>query len=231
MYVRRSQERGIARFDGLNSCHTFSFGHYFDSKHMGFGPLRVINEDKVKPGKGFPTHGHSDMEIISYIIEGSLEHKDTTGGVSIITAGEIQRITAGRGIRHSEYNASTTEPVHFLQMWILPSHKGTEPGYEQKEIPNYTENFQLLVSELGTEGSLSIGQDIKLFVGKFHPGNISHFEMKEGRIAWLQIVKGTIEVNDETLHAGDGASIEVAIDLKFKATSDTELLLFDMCTA
>lgn len=229
--LRSAQERGSANFGWLDSRHTFSFGEYFDPNHMGFANLRVINEDKVAGGQGFSTHGHRDMEIISYVLEGALEHKDSIGTGSVIRPGDVQRMSAGTGILHSEYNASQTEPVHFLQIWILPEQKGIKPGYEQK---NYTEvekqgQLRLVGSRDGRDGSITIHQDVNLYATTLHAGDEVSHPLTPGRVAWLQVARGTLHLNDHVLAAGDGAAIanESLITLK-GASNGAEALLFDM---
>lgn len=229
--LRPAQERGSAYFGWLDSRHTFSFGEYFDPSHMGFADLRVINEDKVSPGQGFSTHGHRDMEIISYVLEGALEHKDSIGTGSVIRPGDVQRMSAGTGIMHSEYNASKTEPVHFLQIWILPETKGIQPGYEQKTFTNEEKRGQLRLigSRDGRNGSITIHQDVDLYVAALHEGNKVSHTFAKGRVAWLQVARGAVQLNEQTLAAGDGAAIseESVITLQGIA-DDTEVLLFDM---
>lgn len=229
--LRPSQARGSAYFGWLDSRHTFSFSNYYDPDHMGFADLRVINEDKVSPGQGFSTHGHRDMEIISYVLEGALEHKDSIGTGSVIHPGDVQRMSAGTGIMHSEYNASKTEPVHFLQIWILPEQKGVEPGYEQK---NFTEaekrgQLRLVGSRDGRDGSITIYQDVNLYAAALHESDEVNHTFADGRVAWLQVARGAVQLNDQTLTAGDGAAIanESVITLR-GAASDAEVLLFDM---
>ena len=229
--IRLAQDRGTANFGWLDSRHTFSFGEYHDSNHMGFADLRVINEDKVTSGQGFATHGHQDMEIISYVLEGTLEHKDSIGTGSVIRPGDVQRMSAGTGIRHSEHNASKTESVHFLQIWILPEQKGIEPGYEQKSftIAEKQGKLRLLGSRDGRDGSITIHQDINLYAAALSDGESVDYAFAPGRVAWLQVARGTVQLNDQILTAGDGAAIaqESLITLQGSA-QDTEVLLFDM---
>jgi redox-sensitive bicupin YhaK (pirin superfamily) len=240
--VRPAQDRGIANFGWLDSRHTFSFGNYHDPNHMGFADLRVINEDKVTPGQGFGTHAHRDMEIISYVLEGALAHKDSIGTGSVIRPGDVQRMSAGTGIQHSEFNASTTDPVHFLQIWILPEQKGIKPGYEQKTIAEAEKRgiLRLIGSRDGREGSITIHQDVNLYATILGEGETVSYPLAEGRVAWLQVVRGAVQVNDQTLTAGDGAAItplgngeateEAQITLQ-GTSNDAEVLLFDMTTA
>ncbi len=229
--LRRAEERGGANLGWLDSKHTFSFGHYFDPNHIGFGPLRVINEDRVAPGGGFPTHPHSDMEIISYVIEGSLEHRDSLGTGSVIKPGDIQRMTAGTGVRHSEYNASATEPVHFLQIWIVPERDGLEPSYEQTTFgeEDKRSRLRLIGSRDGRNGSLTIHQDVGLYATVLGDSDTARHTLAAGRGAWVQIVRGAVTVNGKTLSAGDGASIVEPGIIELGGTDSTgEALLFDL---
>jgi quercetin 2,3-dioxygenase len=230
MIVKRAAgDRGRANFGWLDSRHTFSFGHYHDPAHMGFGPLRVINEDRVKPGAGFDTHGHRDMEIISYVLEGALEHKDSIGTGSIIRPGEVQRMSAGTGIRHSEYNPSKQEPVHFLQIWIMPERDGLAPSYEQKPFPlDERGRLHLVASPDGREGSVTVHQDAELRAGRLDAGDRVSHALKPGRLAWLQVIDGAVDLNGVDLAAGDGAAIADVADLALHANARSEVLLFDM---
>ncbi len=229
--IRSAQDRGVANFGWLDSRHTFSFGNYYDPSNMGFADLRVINEDKVTPGQGFGTHGHRDMEIISYVLEGALEHKDSIGTGSVIRPGDVQRMSAGTGIQHSEFNASKTEPVHFLQIWILPETKGIEPGYEQKTFSEEEKRgtLRLVGSRDGRDGSITIHQDVNLYATALHEGETVNHPLAEGRVAWLQVVRGAVQVNDQPLTAGDGAAISEESYITLQgASTDAEVLLFDM---
>ena len=228
--VRRAEERGAANFGWLDSKHTFSFGHYYDPEYMGFGPLRVINEDRVEAGQGFDTHGHKDMEIISYVLEGALEHKDSIGTGSVIRPGDVQRMTAGSGIRHSEFNHSKTEPVHFLQIWVLPQREGLDPGYEQKSFSREDRSgaLRLLASPSGEGGALTIHQDVSLYGALLGEGDELSHAVKPGRRVWVQLARGSVTVNGERLSAGDGAAASDEPLITIVATSDAELLLFDM---
>jgi quercetin 2,3-dioxygenase len=239
--IRSAQDRGIADFGWLHSQHTFSFGQYQDPQHMGFGQLRVINEDKVAPGKGFATHGHQDMEIISYVLDGALEHKDSLGTGSVILPGDVQRMSAGTGIRHSEFNASQSEPVHFLQIWILPRQNGIAPGYEQKNFTDAEKrgNLKLVGSEDGRDGSITIHQDVDFYAAALQTGEAVSYDFAPGRVAWLQVARGSAKLNNYDLNAGDGVAITFgaseAIDQESKISisalaPDTEVLLFDMAT-
>lgn len=228
--IRRSGERGPTRIGWLDSKHSFSFGGYYDPDQMGFGPLRVINEDRVQPGAGFGRHGHRDMEIISYVLDGALEHKDSIGTGSVIRPGDVQRMSAGTGIEHSEFNSSKTEPVHFLQIWIVPERRGLEPGYEQKrfEADQKRGRLRLVGSRDGRDGSITIHRDVDLFSGLFDAGERATHRLRPGRAAWLQVARGEIRINGERLHAGDGASIESSDSIDIEGVDNAEVLLFDM---
>lgn len=230
LQVRHADERGIANFGWLHSQHTFSFGNYHDPKFMGFGPLRVINEDRVQPGRGFDTHGHQDMEIISYVMAGALEHKDSIGTGSVIRPGDVQRMSAGTGIHHSEFNHSQEELVHFLQIWILPERNGLEPSYEQKTFADEDKQGKLLLvgSKDGRDGSVRIHQNVDLYSSLLRRGDTTRHDLVEGRRAWLQIVRGSVRVNGEQAQAGDGIAIVDDQSIVIEAVSDVELLLFDM---
>ena len=229
--VRPQDERGIADFGWLDSRHSFSFGNYYDPKHMGFASLRVINEDKVIPAKGFGTHGHRDMEIISYVLSGELEHRDSMGNGSVIRPGDVQRMSAGTGVRHSEFNASDTNPVHFLQIWIMPNENNLEPSYEEKNFNSAIEQNKLVLvgSNDGRDDSVTIHQDVNLYLGSLSQGDGFTHKIAEDRAVWLQVVKGEVQLNDRLLQAGDGAAIvdEAEIAIASKIT-DSEILLFDM---
>lgn len=229
--VRRSLDRGVTSIDWLQSRHSFSFGEYYDTEHMGFGPLRVINEDVVAPGGGFATHGHHDMEIITYVLSGALEHKDSLGTGSVIRPGELQRMSAGSGIRHSEFNHSRDEPVHFLQIWIIPDKRGYPPGYEQKSFGEETVGgLRLVASQQGRDGSLTIHQDADLYAAHLKAGTTITHATKPDRSLWVQVARGLVAVNGETLAQGDGAALwsESAVDIN--AADNAELLLFDMAS-
>jgi quercetin 2,3-dioxygenase len=202
--VRYSEERGKANHGWLDSRHTFSFGHYHDPKHMGFGPLRVINEDRVKPGAGFPTHGHSDMEIISYVLEGELAHKDSLGTGSVIRPGDVQVMSAGTGIRHSEFNASDKNPVHFLQIWVMPDKEGVKPRYDQKTFSDAEKHgkLRLVASPDGSEGSVLIHQDARIYASILDDGTEVGHTLAPGRGAWIQVAREAVKVNGEELRAG-----------------------------
>ena len=228
--LRRSEERGKANFGWLDSKHSFSFGHYYDPNHMGFGPLRVINEDRVAADGGFPTHPHSDMEIISYVLEGGLEHKDSIGTGSVIRPGDVQRMSAGTGIRHSEFNASKTDSVHFLQIWIIPERKGLKPSYEQKTfgLSDKAGKLRLIASRNGRDESVTIHQDVDLYATVLEHGHSVTHSLATNRVAWIQVARGSVKLNGELLQAGDGVAIESAGELRLDGESNTEVLLFDM---
>jgi quercetin 2,3-dioxygenase len=231
LQIRRSSDRGIANFGWLDSRHTFSFGEYHDPLHMGFGPLRVINEDRVSPGQGFGTHGHRDMEIISYVLEGALEHKDSIGTGSVIHPGDVQVMSAGTGIRHSEFNHSKTEPVHFLQIWVIPDREGIAPRYEQKTFPDADKHgrLRLVGSSDGRNGSVVIHQDVELLAAILHAGEQVTHALSTGRRAWLQIVRGSVVANGQQLGAGDGMAVVSEAAFTVAAQTDgTEILAFDL---
>jgi quercetin 2,3-dioxygenase len=229
--VRKPGDRGTANLGWLHSRHTFSFGDYHDREHMGYGPLRVINEDRVSPGQGFGTHGHRDMEIISYVLEGALEHKDSIGTGSVIRPGDVQIMSAGTGIRHSEFNHSKTEPVHFLQIWIVPDREGIAPRYEQKRFPDEEKRgrLRLVGSSDGRDGSVVIHQDAQFFAALLDAGEQVTHEIATGRRAWLQVVRGVVRVNGHGLDAGTGVAVEDEPKLTMAAEANgAELLLFDL---
>ena len=229
--IRPAQERGKANFGGLDSKHTFSFGSYYDPHHMGFSNLRVINEDKVQPGKGFGTHRHKDMEIISYVLQGALEHKDSIGNGSVIRPGDVQRMSAGTGIVHSEFNASDIEPVHFLQIWIQPDRVGIQPSYEQKNfaLEEKQGKFKLVASPDGRDDSLKVHQDVNLYVSALNKGDRITYNTDKDRSLWIQLARGSATINGQTLETGDGAAITQESELELVATTDNaEILLFDL---
>ena len=228
--IIRSSDRGRANFGWLESKHTFSFGNYYNPRQMGFGNLRVINEDRVQPAKGFGTHGHRDMEIISYVISGALEHKDSMGNGSIIQVGDVQRMTAGTGVQHSEFNHSKTDTVHFLQIWILPETKSLEPGYEQRNFSSAEKKntLRLIGSRDGREGSVTIHQDVDLYAAVMEADTVLSHTFSGQRGAWIQLVHGEISLNGQTLSAGDGAAVESIDAVEIKADTHSEVLLFDM---
>ncbi len=228
--LRKADERGHANFGWLHSRHTFSFGQYHDPAHMGFGPLRVINDDHVAGGEGFPTHPHANMEIVTYVLDGGLQHKDSLGTGSVILPGDVQRMSAGRGIRHSEFNASKTEPVHFLQIWIMPERAELAPGYEQKSFAAADKkgSLRLVGSRTGRDGSVTIRQDVDLYAGLFAAGDRVAHDIVDGRVAWVQVARGTIRVNGVELAQGDGLAIEDVRALELVGVADAEVLVFDM---
>jgi redox-sensitive bicupin YhaK (pirin superfamily) len=228
--LRRSNQRGGGDYGWLSTRHTFSFDQYHDPKWMGFRSLRVINEDHVAPGTGFPTHPHRDMEIITYVLSGALEHKDRLGPGSVVRPGDGQRMSAGRGIRHSEQNASATDPVHLLQIWIMPNRSGHEPSYEQKAFPESEKRgkLRLIASPDGKDGSVTIHQDARLYVSLLSPDQTVTHELAKGRYAWLQVAKGAVNVNGKALVQGDGAAVENESKLEIQGTEDSEILLFDL---
>ncbi|MEM8984049.1 MAG: pirin family protein [Pseudomonadota bacterium] len=228
--VRSANDRGTANLGWLNSRHTFSFGHYYDPKFMGHGPLRVINEDRVSPGQGFATHGHADMEIISYVLDGALEHKDSLGTGSVIRPGDVQRMTAGTGVRHSEYNASDNDDVHFLQIWILPETNGLAPSYEQKHFPveQRRGQWRLVGSRDGRDGSITIHQDVDLYAATLSADDALTHQLGAGRHGWLQVARGSVVLNGESLQAGDGVALAGPETINVAARGDAEVLLFDM---
>ncbi len=228
--VRKSNDRGDFQIDWLKSKHSFSFGQYFDPRHMGFGPLRVINEDQVAPAGGFAPHGHQDMEILSYVVSGSLEHKDSKGNNALIRPGELQRMTAGTGITHSEYNGSKEDPVHFLQIWITPDQRGLEPGYEQIAFPEDERHnaLRLIGSRSGAEGSVTIHQDVAVYASLLDGGESVAHNLAAGRGAWVQVIKGSITANGEPLDKGDGAAIHGSEKVNLTASDDAEVILFDL---
>jgi redox-sensitive bicupin YhaK (pirin superfamily) len=228
--IRRSDERGGGNHGWLNTHHTFSFDQFYDPRWMGFRSLRVINEDWVAAGQGFPFHPHRDMEIITYVLEGALEHKDSLGTGSIIRPGDGQRMSAGRGIRHSEMNSSPTEAAHLLQIWITPDKSGHEPSYEQKAFPEEEKRgkLRLIASPDRKDGSVTIHQDARLYVSLLAPGQEVNHELNKGRHAWLQVAKGAVELNGKKLEQGDGAAISEEKSLSIKGEKDAEVLLFDL---
>jgi redox-sensitive bicupin YhaK (pirin superfamily) len=228
--LRKSEKRGHANHGWLNSYHTFSFADYYDPYHMGFRNLRVINEDRVQAGKGFGMHPHKDMEIISYVLEGALEHKDSMGNSSVIRPGEVQIMSAGTGIIHSEYNHSQTDLVHFLQIWILPDQKGVKPRYDQKMYSQAEKQgkLRLIVSQNGREGSVAIHQDANIYASLLDAQQQVDYQIKPNRHAWVQVVKGDITVNGQVLSAGDAAAVSDENKLVVGAKTSSEFLLFDL---
>jgi redox-sensitive bicupin YhaK (pirin superfamily) len=232
---RLAGARGATRTDWLDSRHTFSFAEYYDRDSMGFGPLRVINDDRVAPGAGFPMHGHADMEIVTYVLEGALAHRDSLGTGSTISAGDVQRMSAGTGVRHSEHNASSTEPVHFLQIWLLPERRSLPPGYEQKHFADDDKRgrLRLVASSDGRDGSVTVHRDVRIYAGTFAPGQAAQIDVTPGHGVWVHVARGALDVNGLALAAGDGVAIEDEPVLKVsgRATDGEgvgEVLVFDL---
>ena len=228
--VRKSEERGGANHGWLKSQHTFSFGHYYDPLHMGFGPLRVINEDRVAPSQGFGTHGHRDMEIISYVLSGALEHKDSMGTGSVLHYGDVQRMSAGSGVRHSEFNGSSTEPVHFLQIWIEPNVQGIPPSYEERHFDQQSKQgrLRLIASQNGREGSVLIHQDASLYATILNGDDAVAHELQPGRLAFVHVIRGEVSVNGTLLHGGDAAKLSGETLVRLEQAKDAEVLVFDL---
>jgi redox-sensitive bicupin YhaK (pirin superfamily) len=230
LLIRRADERGRANLGWLDSRHTFSFADYHDPRYMGYGPLRVINEDRVQPGQGFGTHSHRDMEIISYVLEGELAHRDSIGNGSVIRRGDVQRMSAGTGVQHSEFNHSPSLPVHFFQIWLFPDRRGLAPGYEEKHFDDAEKRgrLKLVASRDGREGSVVVHQDADLYASLLATGDEVAHATQRTRKGWVQLASGAITVNGEQLAPGDGAAIAYEDDIAIRATADSELLLFDM---
>ena len=228
--VRPAAERGRTEWGWLDSRHTFSFGEYHDPRHEGFRALRVINDDRVRPGAGFGTHGHRDMEILSYVLEGALEHKDSAGGGGVIRPGEIQFMRAGTGVRHSEFNHSKAEPVHFLQVWIAPDERGLRPAYGQLAFDREAaaRSFVLLASSDGREGSIQVHQDVDLWVSSIGAGRSGEVRLRPGRHAWIHVARGSVSVNGTALGEGDGAAVSGEESLSFVGQAGAEVLMFDL---
>jgi hypothetical protein len=228
--IRKAEERGHVDHGWLDTYHTFSFDQYHDPRHMSFGSLRVINEDRVAPGHGFPTHSHRDMEIITYILEGGLAHRDSMGNGSIIKPGEVQRMTAGRGVAHSEANPSSSEPLHLLQIWIMPNARGLEPGYEQKMFPDDSKQgkLALIASQGGRNGSVTIHQDADVYASQLNAGERVTHSTGEDRKVWVQVARGSVRLNDVDLKQGDGAALTDETKLEIEGREPAEVLLFDM---
>ena len=228
--LRRANDRGSTKLNWLDSRHTFSFGDYYDRQHMGFRDLRVINEDRVIPGKGFPTHSHRDMEIITYVLEGAVAHQDSTGTSTMIRPGDVQRMSAGTGISHSEYNASQNEPVHFLQIWIVPDETDLAPGYEQKafSLHKHQGTGTLVASKDGRDGSVTVHQNVDVWAARLSPEEQAVFSLKPNRGAWIQMARGAGMLNGTLLRAGDGAAANQEVFLEIKAVDEVEFLMFDL---
>lgn len=228
MTLRPAAERGHARHGWLDTKHTFSFARYHDPAYMGFRSLRVINEDIVSPGRGFGKHPHDNMEIVTYVLSGALRHEDSMGNGEILRAGEVQRMTAGTGIMHSEVNASTDDPVHLLQIWLLPAERGLEPSYEQRAFDTGREGLQLLVSPSGEGDSLSIHQDARIYLAQWAGSGSEDLRIGEDRHAWVQVTRGAIRVDDRVLEAGDGLAVSERASLRIGSESGGEALVFDL---
>ncbi|PYS68221.1 MAG: quercetin 2,3-dioxygenase [Acidobacteria bacterium] len=228
--IRKSKERGHFNHGWLNTYHSFSFDQYYDPRYMGFRGLRVINEDFVAPGRGFPKHGHRDMEILTYILEGALKHEDSMGNGSVIRPGDVQRMTAGTGVRHSEANESADESVHLLQIWIIPNADNLEPGYEQKAFTTEerANQLRLIASSDGRDGSVTVNQDVSLFAAILDQNHEVQHSMSLQRYGWLQVARGSVDVNGERADQGDGIVIVAETDLKIRANEPAEVLLFDL---
>jgi hypothetical protein len=228
--IRRADDRGYADHGWLRSYHSFSFADYFDPEHVEFGPLRVINEDRVVPGAGFSTHGHRDMEIISYVLDGALAHKDSTGTSSVIRPGDVQRMSAGRGVLHSEFNGSQSEPVHFLQIWIQPNVRGVEPSYEQKHYTDAEKRgrLRLVASADGADDSVRIHQDARVYAGRFDGEERAELALVPGRRAYVHVARGRVSVNGEALAAGDAIKLTDVGSVAITGGVDAEVLVFDL---
>jgi len=227
--IRKSKERGHANHGWLDSYHTFSFANYHDPEHVGFRSLRVINEDRVAGGEGFGTHPHRDFEIISYVVSGALKHQDSMGHVAVMNAGDVQRISAGTGIAHSEFNNSATEPVHFLQIWLQPSRNGLPPSYAQQSFAKAPANALTLVcTPEGGSNAIKINQDARLLIGKLAANGALRHSLADQRQAWIQLIEGDLELNGETLSSGDGAAVDRETDLKFASKKGAHFILFDL---
>jgi len=228
--VRPAAERGHADHGWLDTRHTFSFASYHDPRHMGFRSLRVINEDRVQPAQGFGTHAHRDMEILTWVLEGALEHKDSMGNGSVIRPGDLQRMSAGTGVTHSEFNPSREAPVHFLQIWLLPRERGLPPGYEQKGFPQEARRgrLRLIAAGDGREGAVTIHQDADVWTALLQPGESVRHALAPGRYAWLHVARGAVSLNGSTLGAGDGAAVSDEAALEITGAARAEVLLFDL---
>jgi quercetin 2,3-dioxygenase len=227
--IRPAAARGRTQVSWLDSRHTFSFADYYDPEHMGFRALRVINDDRVAPGGGFDTHPHRDMEIVTYVLDGALQHRDSLGNGSVIRPGEVQRMSAGTGIRHSEFNASRQDPVHLLQIWFLPAQRGTEPGYEQRPLPPGVHGgLALIASPDGRDGSVTVHQDVAMYAAQLEPGTSVTHALARNRHAWVHLARGSGQLNDHPLTAGDGAGVSDERTLTFRSDAPSELIIFDM---
>ena len=230
MTIRKASDRGHAKHGWLDSHHTFSFADYYDPKHMGFRNLRVINDDRVEGGQGFGAHPHSDMEIISYVLEGALAHKDSTGTKAVINPGDVQRMSAGTGVVHSEFNASQIDEVHFLQIWLLPEKRGVTPSYEQKAFTDEDKRgkLRLVASPDASEGSVGLNTDARVYAGIFGEGDKSLFTLPENRYGWVHVARGKLRINDVELSEGDGVALDKERELRIEGIDDAEILVFDL---
>lgn len=228
--IRKSDDRGIGRHGWLTTRHTFSFANYYDPKHMGFRSLRVINEDTVEPARGFGSHHHDNMEIVSIVMQGALAHRDSTGGDGVLRRGEVQRMSAGTGVVHSEFNGSDKEPVHFFQIWIEPAEEGIKPGYEQKLFPDEERRgkLRLVVAPKSPDGTLDIHQDARIYTAILSDGERVEHKLASGRGAWVQVARGSVDINGRKLEAGDGAAIEDEPAIAIASKGESEILLFDL---
>ena len=226
--IRKSADRGASNHGWLDSKFSFSFADYHDPRHMGFGSLRVINDDHIAPGAGFPTHPHRDMEILTWVLQGAVAHRDSEGNQAVVRPGELQRMSAGTGIRHSEFNASSTDPLHLLQIWILPERRGLAPGYEQTAFTDLDGKLRLVAARDGRDGAVTIHQDAELWVARLDVGQQAAFAPKRGRVQWLQVARGAVELNGTHLATGDGAAIDEEVALTLRGEFPAEVLLFDM---
>ena len=230
MELRPAAARGLANFGWLHSQHSFSFGSYYDPQHMGFSDLLVINEDRVRPGRGFDTHGHRDMEIFSYVLDGALEHKDSMGTGSVIRPGDVQMMSAGTGVEHSEFNHSTQDPVHFLQIWIVPAERGAAPRYQQVHVDDADKRgrLRLIIAPEGADGTLAVRQDARVYAGLFDGAESAELDVGPERHVYVHVARGSLSVNGERLSEGDGARIRNAGALRFDHGEDAEVLVFDL---
>jgi redox-sensitive bicupin YhaK (pirin superfamily) len=226
--LRKSADRGGGHHGWLDSKFSFSFADYHDPRHMGFGPLRVINEDRIAPAAGFPTHPHRDMEILTWVLSGAVAHRDSEGNQAVVRPGELQRMSAGTGIQHSEFNASATDPLHLLQIWILPGARGLKPGYEQTAFTDLDGKLRLVAAPDGRDGAVTIHQDAELYAARLVEGQEVAFTPKPGRVQWVQVARGTAELNGQALLQGDGAAVDGETALTLRAEQPAEILLFDM---
>lgn len=226
--LRKSADRGGGNHGWLDSKFSFSFADYHDPRHMGFGPLRVINEDRIAPAAGFPTHPHRDMEILTWVLSGAVAHRDSEGNQEVVRPGELQRMSAGTGIRHSEFNASATDPLHLLQIWILPEARGLAPSYEQTAFTDLDGKLRVIAAPDGRDGAVTIHQDAELYAARLTEGQQVAFTPKPGRVQWLQVARGAANLNGQSLQQGDGAAIDHETALTLRADAPAELLLFDM---